>query len=57
MAKSVDPSFTSEANKWISRYSQYMPKKEDLFFRGIKEGAKYFVPCWIQEQTTARASD
>jgi len=56
-AKSIDPGLTAEANKWISRYSQYMPKKEDIFFRGIKQGDKYFVPCWIQEETRVRTAD
>ncbi|MFZ1703099.1 MAG: hypothetical protein WAT79_02070 [Saprospiraceae bacterium] len=56
-AKTIDPSLTSEANKWITQYSQYMPKTEDLFFRSIKKGSRYFVPCWIQEETTVRTSD
>jgi tetratricopeptide (TPR) repeat protein len=56
-AKSVDPSVTAEANQWIARYSQYMPSSEDLFFRSIKKGSKYFVPCWIQEETVVRSAD
>lgn len=56
-AKSIDPSVAAEANQWIARYSQYMPKTEDLFFRNIKKGSKYFVPCWIQEETTVRSAD
>lgn len=54
-AKRVDPSVRAEANKWIGRYSQYMPEKGDIFQRGLKEGGKYFIPCWIQSSTTIRA--
>lgn len=56
-AKNVDPSVSSEANALINRYRQYMPKKEDIFFRGIKVGDAFFVPCWIQENTTVRTAD
>lgn len=56
-ARAVDPSVTSEANKLIAQYSKYMPKKEDLFFRNIKSGSTYFIPCWIQEETKVRTSD
>ncbi len=54
-AKSIDPSVTSEANKMINTYTQYMPSKEDLFVRTINEGASFKVGCWIQETTTARS--
>ncbi len=56
-AKRVDPSVTDEANKWIARYSQYMPDKEDIFLRQLNAGDPFFVPCWIQENTTIRTSD
>jgi len=56
-AKNIDPSVAKEANQWISRYSQYMPKREDIFFRGIAAGSTFLVPCWIQERTTVRTSD
>ncbi len=55
-AKRVDPGVAAEANKWIKRYSQYMPDVEDIFQRSLKEGEKFFVPCWIQEWTTIRAA-
>ena len=55
-AKRVDPGVAAEANKWIKRYSQYMPDVEDIFQRGLKEGEKFFVPCWIQEWTTIRTA-
>ncbi len=56
-AKTTDPKVTSEANALISRYRQYMPNKEDIFFRNIKAGDNYFIPCWIQENTSVRTSD
>jgi hypothetical protein len=55
--KNADPKVAAEANALISRYRQYMPKKEDIFFRNIKAGDTYFVPCWIQENTTVRTAD
>lgn len=55
-AKRVDPSTTSEVNKWIGRYEQYMPNREDIFQRNLKEGDTFYVGCWIQESTTIRAA-
>lgn len=56
-AKKIDPSIAAEANKWINQYSQYMPKKEDIFQRRIKAGDTFKVPCWIQENTRVRTAD
>ncbi|MDF1696733.1 MAG: hypothetical protein P1U56_12905 [Saprospiraceae bacterium] len=56
-AKKIDPSVTAEANKWINQYSQYMPKREDIFQRRIKVGDSFKVPCWIQENTKVRTSN
>ena len=53
-AKRVDPSVSSEANKLIRRYTQYMPSMEDIFQRNLKVGSTFKVPCWIQETTTIR---
>lgn len=55
-AKSIDPSVTTEANKWIREYSRYMPSKEDIFSRLYKEGQTFTVPCWIQEKTRIRGA-
>ncbi len=55
-AKREDPSVADEANKFIRKYSQYMPDKGDIFQRTLKEGGTYFVPCWIQRSTTIRAA-
>ncbi len=56
-AKNIDAKTAGESNALISRYKQYMPSKEDIFFRNIKAGDNYFVPCWIQENTIVRTSD
>ncbi len=55
-AKRVDASVAREANKLIARYQKFMPSKEDIFQRSLKEGQSYKVPCWIQERTTIRAA-
>lgn len=56
-AKQVDPSVAGEANKWIGRYSQYMPSREDIFQRNLNEGDAFRVGCWIQETTRIRAAN
>jgi len=56
-ARSIDPSVAAEANKWIGRYSQFMPSREDIFIRNLSPGQSFFVGCWIQESTTIRAGD
>jgi tetratricopeptide (TPR) repeat protein len=53
-AKAIEPALAAEANKYINRYSQYMPSKSDIFQRGINEGDKFYVACWIQESTRVR---
>ncbi|MFK7809026.1 MAG: tetratricopeptide repeat protein [Saprospiraceae bacterium] len=55
-AKRVDPSVASEANKLIARYEQYMPSKEDIFQKLMKDGDSFTVGCWIQEKTTVRGA-
>jgi tetratricopeptide (TPR) repeat protein len=53
-AKSVDGSVTGKANSQIAKYKQYMPSKEECFFRNIKEGDSFKVNCWINETTKVR---
>jgi len=53
-AKNVEPALTEQANKKIATYSQYFPKKEDVFFHGLAEGNSYTLECWIAETTTVR---
>ncbi len=56
-AKRVDPGVAAEANKWINRYSQYMPTREDVFLRNLTPGSSFKIGCWIQETTTIRTAD
>ena len=53
-AKSVDPSVTSEANRYINQYSGYYMDTETAFMMGIKSGESVFIPGWIGESTTVR---
>ncbi len=53
-AKNIDPECSSEADKQIALYSQYIPDKETGFFHGIEEGSKYKVASWINEETVVR---
>lgn len=53
-AKSVDPSVTSEANRYINQYSGYFMDTETAFMMGIKAGESVFIPGWIGESTTVR---
>jgi len=52
-----DPNTKGEATKLINTYIQYMPKKEDIFLRGIKAGSSYKVGCWINRNTKVRTAD
>lgn len=56
-AARLDPEAAPEANKLISTYRRYMPKKEDIFIRNIKAGSSFRVNCWIRENTTVRTAD
>lgn len=55
-ARTKDPQVREEATRLINTYRQYMPSVEDIFQRGMQEGQRYFVPCWIQRETTIRAA-
>lgn len=55
-AKKIDPSVTKEANQLINSYSAYMPSREDVFQKLLKEGDPFYVGCWIQESTTIRSA-
>ena len=55
-AKRIDPESASEANRMINTYAKYMPDREDIFQRTLKEGQSFRVGCWIQETTTIRAA-
>ncbi|MEZ4907461.1 MAG: hypothetical protein R2771_07440 [Saprospiraceae bacterium] len=55
-AKKIDSSVAAEANKLIINYEQYMPSKEDIHQRLLKEGQTISVGCWINESTKIRAA-
>lgn len=46
-AKTVDPSVTEQANKFINVYSAYFVKGEQAFFKNfpVQEGGTFVVPC------------
>jgi len=48
-AKSVDPSISSLANKYINNYLENSPTKKDLFVAGVQSGTSYKIGCWINE--------
>ncbi|MDP3312254.1 lipopolysaccharide assembly protein LapB [Lutibacter sp.] len=48
-AKSVDPSVSSLANKYIANYSDNAPSKKDLFVAGVQSGSSFRINCWINE--------
>ncbi|MEL7022031.1 MAG: tetratricopeptide repeat protein, partial [Bacteroidota bacterium] len=53
-AKSIDSEVAADASKSIGRYSSSLPSVEDGFQRGIKEGQKVKVKCWIGETVRVR---
>ena len=48
-AKSVDPSISSLANRFINSYSDNIPTTKDLFVAGVKSGSSHKIGCWINE--------
>lgn len=48
-AKSVDPSISGLANKYITSYSENVPTTKDLFIAGVKSGTPFKIGCWINE--------
>ena len=54
-AKTVDPSITDEANKFIQSYSKYFPTKEECFDLPQELGGQTFtIAGWIGETTVCR---
>lgn len=56
-AKNADPGIAGAANRRISTYSRYFPKKQDAFFRGINAGTTYTLGCYPSLSTTVRFVD
>ncbi|REE80542.1 tetratricopeptide repeat protein [Lutibacter oceani] len=48
-AKSVDPSISSIANRFINSYADNIPTTKDLFVAGVKSGSIHKIGCWINE--------
>ena len=48
-AKSVDPSISSMANRFINAYADNIPSTKDLFVAGVKSGSVHKIGCWINE--------
>lgn len=48
-AKSVDPSISSTAQKYINSYASKAPSTEDVFTEGLQSGSSYKIGCWIGE--------
>lgn len=48
-SKSVDPSISSLANKFIRAYAKNVPSKKDLFVAGVDSGTIFKIKCWINE--------
>ena len=48
-AKTVDPSISSLANRFIASYSENVPSKKDLFVAGVASGSRHKIGCWINE--------
>jgi tetratricopeptide (TPR) repeat protein len=48
-AKSVDPSISSSAARYIRSYAGNVPSQKVIFTAGVTPGSRYTVKCWIGE--------
>jgi tetratricopeptide (TPR) repeat protein len=53
-ARSIDESVREEANQKIARYSEFRPDSGEGHMRGVSEGSKVKVKCWIGETVQVR---
>ena len=56
-AASADPALSEEALKKLDKCVAQFPKKEDIFFREIREGEAYRVEGCINDTTIVRGRD
>lgn len=56
-AKNIDASVADQANSRMAIAAARFPKKEDIFFKGLKEGSAVNTGCWIGESTVLRAAN
>jgi tetratricopeptide (TPR) repeat protein len=55
-ARSIDPGSKSAADRRISNYRNSKPLETEGFMRGLNEGDKVKVGCWIGETVSLRFS-
>lgn len=53
-AKFVEPSLSPTADKFISIYSEFFPKQEEIFFNGYNTGDLITFNCWFTGTTKVR---
>ena len=53
-ARSIDSEVAGDANERISKYQSSLPDLSEGHMRGVKEGAKETVGCWIGETVKVR---
>ncbi|MCZ2394133.1 MAG: tetratricopeptide repeat protein [Chitinophagales bacterium] len=56
-AKQLDSSYAEVVDPLMNDYKKYLPTKAEIAAKGLKVGATYIVPCWIQEETTILSKD
>ena len=56
-AKSIDPSISRLANRYIKSYSHNLPSTKDLHAATIDVGSSHRIGCWIQETVRVRSKD
>lgn len=50
----ADADLVTEAQKYISDYSKYLPTKAEITAKKLTVGGPYTVKCWINEETTVK---
>jgi tetratricopeptide (TPR) repeat protein len=45
----------TDAMNRVNTYKNYFPVRDEIFFRGLTEGANHFIGGWINETTKVRA--
>jgi len=53
-ARSIDADVAQEASERISKYNSSLPELSEGHMRGVKEGQKETVGCWIGETVSVR---
>ncbi|MCO5230772.1 MAG: tetratricopeptide repeat protein [Chitinophagales bacterium] len=56
-AKQLDSTYTEIVDGLMNDYKKYLPTRSEIAAKGLKVGATYTVPCWIQEETTILSKD